>query len=95
MTNLTKLSKAVSHALRHEPWIYELELDDHGWVAIEDLLEALKRQQSEWEHLNRADLAQMIGSSSKKRHEINRDKIRALYGHSLPGKLQKSNIYGR
>jgi putative RNA 2'-phosphotransferase len=26
----TELNKAVSHALRHEPWLYKLELDDEG-----------------------------------------------------------------
>lgn len=25
-----KLSKAMSYALRHAPWEYELELDEHG-----------------------------------------------------------------
>lgn len=30
-----RLSRLVSHALRHEPWIYELELDDEGWVPID------------------------------------------------------------
>jgi putative RNA 2'-phosphotransferase len=85
----TKLSKAVSHALRHEPWLYELELDDQGWVAIEDLLLALQGQRSEWKDLNQADIAQMIKTSSKQRHEMEGNRIRALYGHSLPGKLQK------
>jgi putative RNA 2'-phosphotransferase len=87
--NLIRLSKAVSHALRHEPFIYELELDDQGWVAIEDLLSALQNQRSEWKDLSQADLAQMINTSSKQRHEVDGGRIRALYGHSIPGKLQK------
>ena len=36
--NWTKLSKMMSHALRHEPWIYELELDDESWVPVDDLI---------------------------------------------------------
>jgi putative RNA 2'-phosphotransferase len=35
------LSRAVSHALRHEPWIYELELDQEGWADVGALLTAL------------------------------------------------------
>ena len=35
-----QLSKTVSHALRHEPWLYELELDDDGWVSVEAMLGA-------------------------------------------------------
>jgi RNA:NAD 2'-phosphotransferase (TPT1/KptA family) len=27
VADLLGLSRAVSHALRHEPWLYELELD--------------------------------------------------------------------
>lgn len=29
-----KVSKVVAHALRHEPWRYELELDEAGWVPV-------------------------------------------------------------
>ena len=32
--NVVELSRAVSHALRHQPWLYELELDDEGWVQV-------------------------------------------------------------
>ena len=87
--NHETLSKAVSHALRHEPWLYELELDDQGWVDIEDLISALQSQRSEWKNLNQVDIVQMINTSSKQRHEMDGNRIRALYGHSLSGKLQK------
>jgi len=32
-----ELSRIVSHALRHEPWVYELELDEEGWVQMDAL----------------------------------------------------------
>lgn len=83
------LSKAVSHALRHEPWLYELELDDEGWVSVNALLSAMRAEKQEWSALHEIDLAKMIAASSKKRHELRDGKIRALYGHSLPGKLLK------
>ena len=37
-----------------------------------------------------ADLEYIIKTSEKKRHEISGDKIRALYGHSIPMKIEKS-----
>lgn len=83
------LSKVVSHALRHEPWLYELEVDDEGWVPIEDLVEALRRDQC-WTALTRADVAEMVRSAAKQRHEFDGDRIRACYGHSLPGRIAKS-----
>jgi putative RNA 2'-phosphotransferase len=89
LINSTQLSRAISHALRHEPWLYELELDDEGWVEVTSLLAALRQQGSEWSNLARTDIEQMIGTSEKRRHELIGDRIRALYGHSLPGKLQR------
>jgi hypothetical protein len=84
------LSRAVSHALRHEPWLYELELDDEGWTGINDLLDTLRSSRPDWKHLSKEDMEGMIALSEKCRHEISGDKIRALYGHSLPGKLKKT-----
>jgi putative RNA 2'-phosphotransferase len=87
--DLTALSRTVSHALRHEPWLYELELDSEGWVSINTLLSALQHEAKRWRNLSEVDLAQMIANSDKQRHEISKGKIRALYGHSVPEKLQK------
>lgn len=84
----SKLSKAVSHALRHEPWLYELELDEAGWVSINDLIAALQLANPEWPILTQNHISQMISQSEKKRHELNNGQIRALYGHSLPQKLK-------
>jgi putative RNA 2'-phosphotransferase len=86
--DLSDLSRAVSHALRHEPWLYELELDDDGWTDVAGLIAAL-RQESSWTDLTEQDLAAMIRSASKQRHELANGRIRALYGHSIPGKLRK------
>ncbi len=87
--NNEKLSKAVSHALRHEPWLYELELDEEGWVPLEDLLLALRSESLDWASLKDADIVEMVAASDKKRHELVGGKIRALYGHSVPGKLSR------
>lgn len=88
--DLTALSRTVSHALRHEPWLYELELDAEGWVSVETLLNALQHESKRWKSLRESDLARMIERSDKQRHEILNGKIRALYGHSVPEKLQKT-----
>ncbi|MEQ8189309.1 MAG: RNA 2'-phosphotransferase [Candidatus Eremiobacterota bacterium] len=85
----TALSKTVSHALRHEPWLYELELDEEGWVDSDSLIKTLSQERKGWENLSIRDLEEMIKRSSKKRHEISGNKIRAIYGHSVPEKLLK------
>ncbi len=83
------LSKAVSHALRHEPWLYELELDSDGWVECEKLIEALRLHSELYKDLTYKDFEIMIQKSEKQRHELCGSKIRALYGHSTPYKLMK------
>ena len=88
MTDLVTLSKTVAHALRHEPWVYELELDEAGWVPLDALLRAL-RDLRRWRDVERGDLLSMVGSSTKRRYEIDGDRIRALYGHSVPGRIAK------
>jgi putative RNA 2'-phosphotransferase len=86
---LSKLSRVVSHALRHKPWLYELELDKEGWVPVEILLISLRQEKPHWIGLSEEDLIEMINFSEKQRHEISDGKIRALYGHSLPETLLK------
>jgi putative RNA 2'-phosphotransferase len=89
--DLTKLSRTVSHALRHEPWLYGLELDSYGWVHLIDLAVALRRH-NEWRKLAENDIIEMVSKSDKRRFEIYKEKIRALYGHSLPGKVLKMSL---
>lgn len=89
--NYQELSIEVSYALRHAPWEYELELDDDGWVGVDQLLTALK-QNSKWIDVKMADLAHMISESEKKRHEIVDGRIRAFYGHSVPNKILKNQV---
>ena len=87
--DLTKLSRTVSHALRHEPWLYGLELDSYGWVHMIDLAVSLRRRRNEWRNLGENEIIEMISKSDKHRFELYKGKIRALYGHSLPGKVLK------
>lgn len=88
MINLEELSKEVSYALRHAPWEYELEMDEEGWVPIEQFLDSLHKKEK-WRGICEKDLAIMIEKSVKRRHEIERGMIRAFYGHSIPMKILK------
>lgn len=87
--NNTELSKEISYALRHAPWEYELELDAEGFVPIDQLLFALNEPRQYEREIVQADLEHIIETSEKKRHEIVGDKIRALYGHSVPQTILK------
>ncbi|MCP4746061.1 MAG: RNA 2'-phosphotransferase [Desulfobacteraceae bacterium] len=91
LKDFVQLSKAVSHALRHEPWLYELELDNEGWVFLDNLISALRNERAEWANLCENDLVEMVKKSNKRRHEIKGGFIRALYGHSLVGKFLRNS----
>ena len=87
--NYTELSKEISYALRHAPWEYELELDEQGYVPVSQLLFALNETGKYANEIKKSDLEHIIETSDKKRHEITRDHIRALYGHSTPHAIKK------
>ncbi len=80
----------ISHALRHEPWLYELELDEKGWVEVDALLSALRGQCREWRQLAVQDILVVMRSADKQRFELHGGRIRALYGHSTPQRLRKA-----
>jgi putative RNA 2'-phosphotransferase len=90
VNDLNELSRSVSHALRHAPWLYELELDNEGWTSVDSLLSALRRERPEWRQVHEGDLRLMIENSDKRRHQIRAGQIRALYGHSVPGRLKRA-----
>src|SRR5215469_11264097 len=90
--DLAKLSRTVSYALRHEPWLYGLKLDSYGWGQLIDLVVGLRCRRKEWRNLGENDIIEMISKSDKCRFEIYKGKIRALYGHSLPGKVLKISV---
>jgi putative RNA 2'-phosphotransferase len=85
-----QLSRTIALVLRHKPWLFELELDDEGWTSVETLLDGLRGKRREWGNLTPADLDEVIGAESKRRYERQGERIRALYGHSVPGRLLKT-----
>jgi putative RNA 2'-phosphotransferase len=86
--NLTRLSKTMSRVLRHAPWEFELELDDEGWTSFDHLLGGLRLIKA-FAGVTRDDVLAMMQSAAKQRFEVDGERIRALYGHSVPGKLIK------
>ena len=71
-------SKFLSLILRHKPQIVGLELDEHGWADVEELISRVKG-------LNLAKLEQIVAQDEKQRYSFSADKklIRANQGHSI------------
>jgi putative RNA 2'-phosphotransferase len=87
MINSNKISKVISHALRHEPGRYGIVLNKDGWVELDVLLEGLRQHVSDFSALKLEDIFLAIESCKKKRHEIKGTMIRATYGHSVEAEI--------
>ena len=90
--NYKKLSKEISYALRHAPWEYELELDSEGFVPTSQLLEAINENGKHGRVITVNDIEYIIANSDKTRFEIQGDRVRALYGHTIPMHISKESI---
>ncbi len=88
MSKDRQLSKTLAHALRHKPWLYELELDEDGWTAVSALLDGLHCRKR-WHDITEADLQRIVDEQAKQRYEMTNGRIRALYGHSTDAKIRK------
>ncbi len=75
-----KLGRFISGALRHFPDDLGLAMNQHGWVDVDVLCDAM-RTRYKW--ANKEKLFSMIESDEKKRYELQGRKIRARYGHSV------------
>lgn len=87
-----RLSKTISHALRHKPEEYCLQLDAEGWVTVDKLLDALRRRRSAWRQVSVTDIEHIIAESEKQRFEMHTGRIRAYYGHSTSEKIDKQPV---
>jgi len=84
---LKSTSKFLSLILRHKPQIVGLELDEHGWADVEELISRVKG-------LNLAKLEQIVAQDEKQRYSFSADKklIRANQGHSIPIDLELAEL---
>lgn len=82
MSDLVQTSKFLSYVLRHRPDAIGIELDEAGWVDVEQLLEACRRN---GRPISRAKLDEVVATNNKKRFAFSHDglRIRASQGHSL------------
>ena len=77
-----KISKFLSLILRHDPSVIGIQLDQSGWVDIDELLGAMARN---GKNVSRQQLDEVVVSNDKQRFSISDDgkRIRAKQGHSV------------
>ncbi len=79
---LVKISKLLSFILRHHPERLGLKLDAYGRVDLNTLIQRFNAHYQV--HLDRQVLAAIMRQSDKRRFALEGNKIRAVYGHSVP-----------
>lgn len=84
-TDVARLGRTMSHALRHAPEAYDLVLDCGGWTLVDDLAAGIARALRE--PVTPADLEHVVAVSMKPRYERSGAWIRAAYGHTVPVRL--------
>lgn len=84
---MKSMSKFLSLILRHKPQIVGIELDEHGWADVDELIRRVK-------NLDRATLEQIVAQDEKQRYSFSADGklIRANQGHSIPIDLELEEL---
>jgi putative RNA 2'-phosphotransferase len=88
---MVRISKYLSRHLRHRPERLGLVLEPGGWVSVDALLEACRRERHP---LSRAELDEVVARNDKQRFSFDETggRIRANQGHSVEVDLQLQPI---
>ena len=80
--SLERTSRYMSLILRHKPEVIGIQLDEHGWANVEELIAGIAKTQE----FNRDILELIVRTDEKQRYSFNEDGtlIRANQGHSIP-----------
>jgi len=84
---LIKISKFLSLILRHKPESIGVSMSPHGWVNINELIQAAEKHRI---YLNKKIIDQVIKENEKQRFTYSTDgeSIRANQGHSINIELE-------
>ena len=79
---IERITRSLAYMLRHQPEQFDLEVDNHGFAELDDVVQALNERLGE--PVEEEDVRTAVESGDRIRYEIQGEKIRALYGHSIP-----------
>ena len=77
-----KISRYMSYLLRHNP--ENLKMDRHGFIDMNQLLKKLEERF----RIDEKFIIEIVEKGERRRFEIVGNKIRALYGHTIPVELE-------
>lgn len=84
MKQMDELSKYLCLLLRHQPEKAELDMDEHGWVQVDQLIDGVKRH-SRYD-IDRTMLENIVSDDKKGRYRFDEEhnNIKCCQGHSIP-----------
>jgi putative RNA 2'-phosphotransferase len=92
---LVMISKLISRILRHEPHKYNVNIDEYGWVQLDELVKALKKTVQKEVEVSKESVLGIIMTDPKSRFEYRNGKVRARYGHSINVKIEYEEVTPR
>lgn len=88
--NYKSTSKFISLILRHRPEAVGITLDEHGWAAVDELINGVGKTHT----INKEILETIVAEDEKQRYSFNEDHtlIRANQGHSIPVDVELQEV---
>jgi putative RNA 2'-phosphotransferase len=83
---VTALSKLMAYILRNRPDEFGLVLDEDGFISLKELQKTIAEEEG-WTYVRRSHIIEVAYTNNRERFEIQDEKIRATYGHSLPHRI--------
>ena len=77
------LGRIMAGILRHFPERFELNMDEHGWVEINPMIDAIQEKRAQFHWLRPHHITAVVVTDPKGRYQMDRGMIRATYGHSI------------
>jgi len=80
---LEQIGRIMAGVLRHFPERFGLKMDEKGWINIRNFVDAVRVKRSQFHWLRPHHIRAIVETDPKGRYQVEGDKIRATYGHSL------------
>ncbi|MEE9236907.1 MAG: RNA 2'-phosphotransferase [Thermoplasmata archaeon] len=80
---LDLLGRTLAGVLRHFPQRYGVDMDEHGWVDLRDLVTAIQIRQRKFRFLKPHHIIALIQTDPKGRYKFDEGRVMATYGHSI------------
>jgi len=78
-----QLGRIMAGVLRHFPERFSLSMDSRGWVDVRSIVDAVRARRNQFHWLRSHHIRALAATDPKGRYQVDMDRVRATYGHSL------------